>query len=102
VGRLNSKEEAAKIYDEVRERYGSVYEEVYNPAMDVAERVFANFLNKDLIEEFRSDSVIIEEFHEIDYPSQQARYSESSINSKEEVSLKSSFSLKDSKSDLMI
>jgi len=63
VGRLNSKEEAAKIYDEVRKKYGSVYEEVYNPAMDVAERVFANFLNKDLIEEFRSESVIIEEFH---------------------------------------
>lgn len=39
---------------------------MYNPAQDVAERFFANFLNKDHIENFRSGSITSLEIEEID------------------------------------
>lgn len=54
VGGLLDRKEAMQIYDELTERYGTPEDEEYNPAMDVAERVFANFVDKNLIESFRS------------------------------------------------
>ncbi len=74
------KKDALLVFDEIKARYGHLEIEEYDSSMDVAERVFANFMDRSIMKEFRES---VSSFNSLHSSLDNVLISDSSLNDAE-------------------